>query len=249
MTKNLLIKDSTIQHFTNPEFGEVRVLEEDGKPLFCGSDVAKALGYARPNDALKLHCRYAVKHSTPHPQSLEKTINMLFIPEGDIYRLIIKSKLPSAEKFERWVMDEVLPQIRKTGGYIPLSPTDTEKDILAKAILIADETIKEKDRLISKLQPKAEAYDEFLSSSGCVSLNKAAKSIGKGRNRMNAFLRENQVLFKEDKDNIPYQRFINNGYFKINHIVSKDGRLHTVTRVSPKGIVFINNLYKKKEVA
>ena len=91
------------------------MLEEDGRTLFCGSDVAKALGYARPNDAIAAHCRATVKRSTPISGKMQE-IN--FIPEGDVYRLITHSKLPEAEKFERWVFDEVIPSIRKTGGYI-----------------------------------------------------------------------------------------------------------------------------------
>lgn len=95
------------------EFGAVRVLEEDGRTLFCGSDVAKALGYARPNDAIAAHCRATVKRSTPISGKMQE-IN--FISEGDVYRLITHSKLPAAEKFESWVFDEVIPSIRKTGG-------------------------------------------------------------------------------------------------------------------------------------
>lgn len=109
-----------LQIFNNEEFGEVRTIEIDGKPYFMASDVAKALGYARPNDAVSAHCRATVKHSTPISGKMQE-VN--FIPEGDIYRLIVRSNLPNAEKFERWVFDEVLPQIRQTGGYqMPSSP-------------------------------------------------------------------------------------------------------------------------------
>lgn len=86
--------------------------------MFRGSDVAKALGYSNAPDALKRHCRYIVKRDTPHPQSPEKKIEMGFVTEGDVYRLIVNSKLPTAEKFEIWVFDDVLPTIRKTGGYV-----------------------------------------------------------------------------------------------------------------------------------
>ena len=105
------MNDVTI--FRKDEFGAVRVLEEDGRTLFCGSDVAKALGYARPNDAIAAHCRATVKRSTPISGKMQE-IN--FISEGDVYRLITHSKLPAAEKFESWVFDEVIPSIRKTGG-------------------------------------------------------------------------------------------------------------------------------------
>lgn len=103
--------------FNNDEFGKIRGVEIEGKPYVVASDVAKALGYKRPNDAISQHCKYTVKHRIPHPQNKTKTLEVNIIPEGDVYRLIIKSKLPSAQKFEEWVMDEVLPQIRKTGKY------------------------------------------------------------------------------------------------------------------------------------
>ena len=104
--------------FKNPEFGSIRVIEENGKYLFCGTDVAAALGYSNPRDAIIRHCRYVVKRDAPHPQSPDRKISMTFIPEGDLYRLIVHSKLPSAEQFERWVFDEVLPTIRKHGAYL-----------------------------------------------------------------------------------------------------------------------------------
>lgn len=106
-----------IQTYTNAAFGSVRVLYEDGKPLFCGADACKALGYSNQWDALKRHCRYLVKREVPNPQSVSKKVTMNFLPEGDLYRLITHSKLPSAEKFEHWVFDEVLPAIRKNGMY------------------------------------------------------------------------------------------------------------------------------------
>ena len=107
-----------LQIFNNNQFGEIRTIEDNGKVLFCGADVAKALGYARPNDAITAHCRCTVKCRIPHPQAPDKEIEMSFIPEGDVYRLITHSKLPTAEKFERWVFDEVLPTIRKHGAYL-----------------------------------------------------------------------------------------------------------------------------------
>ena len=103
--------------FNHEQFGNVRIIEEDGRMLFCGSDVARALGYANPRKALSDHCRCVTKRYAPHPQAPDKRIEMSFVPEGDVYRLITHSKLPSAERFERWVFDEVLPSIRRTGGY------------------------------------------------------------------------------------------------------------------------------------
>ena len=105
-----------IDIFTDEKFGSIRAIEESGRVLFCGSDVARALGYARPNDTIVDHCRCTVKRRIPHPQSPDKEIEMAFIPEGDVYRLIARSKLPSAERFERWIFDEVLPSIRESIG-------------------------------------------------------------------------------------------------------------------------------------
>lgn len=103
-----------LQTFTNAAFGKVRILYEDGKPLFCGTDVCKALGYKNQHDALTRHCKGVVKR---YPLTNGGKQQMNFLPEGDLYRLITHSKLPSAEKFERWVFDDVLPTLRQTGQY------------------------------------------------------------------------------------------------------------------------------------
>ena len=111
-----------MQVFRNEQFGEVRTIEENGKPLFCGSDVARALGYSNPHDAIGRHCRGVVKRegvsktTNQHGVTTEQIVEMSFIPEGDVYRLIARSKLPSAERFERWIFDEVLPSIRESIG-------------------------------------------------------------------------------------------------------------------------------------
>lgn len=104
-----------VKVFENEEFGRIRTVEDNGKILFCGSDVAKALGYVRPNDAISSHCRATVKCSTLISGKMQ---DINYISEGDLYRLICNSKLPTSEKFELWVFDEVLPTMRKTGGYV-----------------------------------------------------------------------------------------------------------------------------------
>lgn len=107
-----------LMKFENKQFGEIRMVEIENKPYFIASDVARSLGYKDTNNAVKQHCRWVVKHRIPHPQSKNKTLEVNVIPEGDMYRLVTNSNLPSAEKFELWVFDEVLPQIRKTGTYM-----------------------------------------------------------------------------------------------------------------------------------
>lgn len=104
-----------LEIFSNEEFGQVRTLVINNNPYFCANDVAKALGYAKPNNAVSTHCRATLKQGIPISGKIQ---DVNFISEGDVYRLIMKSKLPSAEKFESWVVDEVLPTIRKTGGYV-----------------------------------------------------------------------------------------------------------------------------------
>ena len=97
-----------IQVFENPEFGKVRTVEIDGKPYLAGKDIADMLGYSNSRRALKDHCRWVTFRYVPHPQNPEKEIGMSFIPESDIYRLIVRSKLESAKRFKRWVTSEVL---------------------------------------------------------------------------------------------------------------------------------------------
>lgn len=106
----------TLKILEHEDFGNVRVIYEDGKYLFCAKDIANALGYKDTTNAIKQHCRWVVKRHLPHPQSPDKAIEMVFIPEGDVYRLITHSALPSAERFEKWLFDEVLPSLRKSTG-------------------------------------------------------------------------------------------------------------------------------------
>lgn len=155
--------------FNNPDFGEIRTLEtNDGKVLFCGADVAKALGYAKPNNAIQAHCRYTLKQSIPHPQNPDKTIEMTFIPESDIYRLTFGSKLPDAEKFTDWITEEVIPSIMRTGSYSmngkpkPTNP-NTEKRL---AIQEMNAKARIADRLLKAakvIKTRSETYGYILS--------------------------------------------------------------------------------------
>ena len=130
---------SDLQVFNNEMFGDIRTLQIEGKIYFVGKDVAEALGYKRPSDAIAQHCKGTVKHRIVDITGFEQPMNV--IPEGDVYRLIIRSKLPSAEKFEVWVFDEVLPTIRQTGKY-EIKPKSKEQ-ILSEALLIANGVIEE----------------------------------------------------------------------------------------------------------
>lgn len=242
---------SNLSTFTNSEFGSIRTIIENDKPLFCGSDIAKSLGYSNPRDALNRHCRGVVKRdgvsltTNQHGKTSEQTTEMSFIPEGDVYRLIVRSKLPSAECFEKWLMDEVLPQIRKTGGYIPVTEEDDDLTIVCKAFKITANTLAQKEELISQLLPKAEAFDCFMNTSGYQSFGKVAKSLGVGRNRMLKTLRNRSVLYKENNENVPYQRYIDASYFVVRQATGRDGHLHITTRVTSKGVEFIRRQLMK----
>ncbi len=154
--KNKNEKNNELKIFESEEFGKVRTLIINEKPYFyfCASDIAKSLGYSNTNDAIFRHCRAIVKHDTPISGKIQ-AIN--FIPEGDVYRLIMKSKLPTAEKFESWVMDEILPTIRRTGGYVNnvdlmvntyFSDVPDEQKSLVKGLLV---NIEEKQKKIVSL--------------------------------------------------------------------------------------------------
>ena len=140
--------ENNLQVFNNPEFGQVRIIQEGERTLFCASDIAKALGYSNISDAINKHCRWVAKRDIPHPQSKSATIEVNFIPEGDVYRLMAKSKLPGAGRFESWIFDEVLPEINRTGSYI--SPAKSahasgyrEKEATARMQLADTTSIKE----------------------------------------------------------------------------------------------------------
>lgn len=156
--------------------------DKHGNPLFCAKDIATILGYANPAKAVIDHCK-----GFPIWKPLESAGGIQqarFITEGDMYRLIASSKLPTAERFESWIYDEVLPSIRKTGGYIPTTEADSDEDILAKAVLIAQKTIdlknrqlQAKDAQIKELEPKAKALDDFTNVPDALLVRDAAKLL------------------------------------------------------------------------
>lgn len=166
-----------IQIFNSPEFGEVRTLEaEDGKVLFCGKDVASALGYKDTRHAVSAFCRYGVKCTVPHPQSPDKTIEMTFIHESDVYRLAFGSKLPTAEKFTDWVTEEVLPTIRKTGKY-----DVKDSYMIGDPVERAKRWIEEQEQLrkrISALEVRAEENKPKVIFADAVSASKNSILIG-----------------------------------------------------------------------
>lgn len=169
-----------LQIFNSGEFGEIRTIEIDGKPYFVGTDVAKALGYNNPRDAVSRHCKGVVKHDTPTSSGVQL---MSYINEGDLYRLIMKSKLPSAEKFEAWVMDEVLPTIRKTGSYQKPMTIAEQIQLLALGNQNHEERIEKLENTMTIDYAQQEAIRDLVSSVVIAHLggkeSNAYKEIGK----------------------------------------------------------------------
>ena len=227
--------------FNNKEFGEIRGVEIEGKPYVVASDVAKALGYKRPNDAISQHCKYTVKHRIPHPQNKTKTLEVNIIPEGDVYRLIIKSKLPSAQKFEEWVMDEVLPQIRQTGGYIPVNQEDDDETILAKALVIAQRTLEKKDKLIKEMQPKVNWFENFLNSEGTYNSTQVAKLFKlSSAQKLNKLLNENKIIYKQGKNWYTYSN-VDKSWYKL-IVGNSNEHNYSQLKFTPKGVYEISKL-------
>lgn len=144
-----------LQIFNSEEFGEIRTIEIDGKPYFVATDVATALGYVNPRKAVNDHCKGVTKRDTPTSSGVQ---SMSYINEGDLYRLIMKSKLPSAEKFESWVMDEVLPTIRKTGGYRKPMSTAEQIKLLALGNTELNERVTDVEKKINSLENDMPLY-------------------------------------------------------------------------------------------
>lgn len=225
-----------LQIFNNEEFGEIRTVTKNNKTYFAGSDVASALGYAIPHKAVQTHCKGVLKWNIPTKSGNQ---DVLFIPEGDVYRLIMRSKLPAAEKFESWVMDEVIPSIRKNGGYIANQENMTTEQIVANALIVAQNIISQKDKQIEEMRPKADFFDAVADSKTAISMNEVSKVLGikgLGRNNLFEFLRDNAIL---DRWNVPYQKYIDCGWFRvIEQKYTKNGEEHISikTLVYQKGV-------------
>ena len=246
-----------IKTFENAEFGQVRTIEMNGQPYFMASDVAQALGYAKPHNAIQQHCRATLKQGTPISGKIQE-VN--FIPESDIYRLIIKSKLPSAQRFEKWVMEEVLPSIRKNGGYIAGQENLSDDELLERAVLVARKKIAERDEIIKRQQIQIEADKPKTIFADAVSASKTSILIGDlaklicqngfkiGQKRLFDWLRSNGYLIKSgDSKNMPTQRYIEQGLFEIkeSNIQNPDGsiRITKTTKVTGKGQIYFVNKF------
>ena len=202
-----------IQIFQNVEFGAIRTMSnEQGEPLFCGKDVALALGYKRPEDAMAQHLEIedSVKHRVM--DSNGKLRLTTFINESGLYSLILSSKLESAKRFKRWVTGEVLPAIRKQGGYMVAKQGESEKEIMARALEIVRSTIQRRDEEIARLQPKALYTDQVLDSITCITTTQLAKELGMTAQELNRRLCEMRIQYWQSGQYMLYAEFARQGF-------------------------------------
>ena len=217
--------------YENKEFGEIRTVNIDGEPWFVGVDIATALGYSNTRDAIAKHIDNEDKATVAIHDGRQKR-NITAINESGLYSLILSSELPSAKAFKRWVTSEVLPSIRKNGGYIAGQETMTDDELMARALQVAQNKILERDKQIKTMKPKAIFADAVAASHTSILVGELAKilkqnGVNIGQNRLYEWLRENGYLIKGNKRtdrNAPTQRSMDMGLFevKISTVVNSD---------------------------
>lgn len=234
--------------FNNPEFGDIRTIDENGSVLFCATDVARALGYAKPGNAVDRHCKGTLKRGTLTGGGEQE---MLFIPESDLYRLVFSSKLPTAEKFTDWVTSEVLPSIRRHGGYINGQQDMTTEELLARALKVADSMLADREARISSLSvqnqimaPKADYFDQLVERNTLTNFRETAKQLGAPPQRFVRFLLDKKYIYRDKKGKLlPYEDK-NNGLFEVKECLNEKTQWSgTQTLITPKGRETFRLLY------
>jgi len=217
-----------VKQFYSEEFGSLDVLLIDGKPYFPASECAMVLGYKNPRKAILDHCRSVTKRDTPHPQNPAKSMERSFIPKGDLYRLIIRSKLPSAERFELFVFDTVLPSIRKFGAFIEQG---TLEEMVANPEFTAAllEQLQKEREINAELAPKASYYDRILQCKKAVPVSLIAKDYGMSAVAFNQMLHEFGIQYKIAGTWLLYQDYASKGYTqtKTYHYGESAAAIHT----------------------
>lgn len=233
--------ENKMEIFKNDEFGSVRIVMLDGdKYLFCGADVAKALGYNEPHKAVARHCKGGMKRPILTNGGLQ---DMMVIPEGDVYRLITHSKLPSAERFEKWVFDEVLPCIRKHGAYMTDSILDQVMQKPELVLLMAETLLKERAAL-ALTQPKADYYDAFIHPEDCTNIRATAKELQVPERWFCRFLQKTGFLYRCPAGTLmPYNNPKNDGLFRVKDYI-KNGHKGAYTLITPKGKALLRQLIR-----
>lgn len=242
--------------FNSEEFGDVRTVTINGDPWFVGKDVAAALGFTNPRDAISTHV-FDEDKGVESIDTLGGKQKMTVINESGLYALVFGSRLKSAQRFKHWVTSEVLPAIRRTGGY--QMPAPQGKELLALAVLEAQKTIEAQNTEIERMKPKVIFADAVSASTSSILIGDLAKllrqnGVDTGQKRLFEQLRNEGYLMKTGSSrNMPKQRYVADGLFQIKETVisNPDGsvRMTKTTKVTGKGQQYFLNKYLKKEAA
>lgn len=231
-----------LQLFQNPKFGQIRTLEIDGEPWFVGKDVAEALGYSDTNKAIAMHVDEEDKLNDKTALSLGQRGGWI-INESGLYSLVLSSKLPAAREFKRWITREVIPAIRKNGGYINGQQEMNPKELMAAAVLVAQRTIAERDARISALTvknqimaPKADYFDQLVERNTLTNFRETAKELEVSPKEFVSFLLEKKYVYRDKKGKLlPYEQK-NDGLFQVKECLNEKTQWSgTQTLVTPKG--------------
>lgn len=244
--------NTAIQTFLSPAGKDIRAMVIDGEPWFVGKDVATALGYIEVGRAIRQHCDDGGAKRTPL-QTAGGLQEVRLINEGDVYSLIFGSRLPEAKAFKRWVTHEVLPAIRKDGGYMVATPEETPEQLMARALQVAQATLARKEKELEEARPKVTFANAVADSESTCLVGELAKLIKQngvdiGQNRLFAWLRKNGYLMK---NNVPTQRAMEQKLFHVleRTIMNPDGssRIVRTPKVTGKGQLHFINLFVGKE--
>ena len=237
---------TALQAFTNHEFGTIRTITSGGQILFCGKDVATALGYTNPSKALQDHCKgVPFRYPLQTPGGIQQ---VRFISEGDLYRLIVSSKLPAARQFEAWVFDDVLPSIRRHGMYV-IDELLSDDEFLEQAIAtLRAERAKRlaAEQALLEAAPKVSYYDVVLASPSLITATEIAKDYGLSAKKLNQILREERVQFHQSGRWFLYAKFAEQGYTQSKTHEYDEGKARTHMYWTQKGRLFIYDLLKNE---
>lgn len=227
---------SSLITFENMEFGKLTVMEKDGEFFFIGKEVAEKLGYARGRKAVLDHVDAEDRDEVPFQDAIGRMQKTSIINESSLYSLILSSKLPQAKDFKRWVTTEVLPSIRKNGGYIKNQEKMSNEEILANAVLLANHLIAEKEKIIEDLEPKAKYFDELVNNNLLTNFRNTAKELHIPQKVFIQFLIDQNLIYRDKKSRLlPYAKN-NKGYFDVKEWCKEGSEAVGIqTFVTPKG--------------
>ena len=227
---------SSLITFENMEFGKLTVMEKDGEFFFIGKEVAEKLGYARGRKAVLDHVDAEDRDEVPFQDAIGRMQKTSIINESGLYSLILSSKLPQAKEFKRWITTEVLPSIRKNGGYLKNQEHMSNEEILANAVLLANHLIAEKEKIIEDLEPKAKYFDELVNNHLLTNFRNTAKELHIPQKVFIQFLIEKGLIYRDKKNRLlPYAKN-NKGYFEVKEWCKEGSEAVGIqTFVTPKG--------------